>query len=215
MTKFYPEILNKDQLEIIGKLSFLSTQGFYLAGGTALALQLGHRTSVDFDFYSPDHFDIEKTIENINNNLGKKAFITGTQKDTIFATISNVDVSFFWYQYKLIENLKSFKSVNLASIEDVAAMKMVAITRRPVKRDYIDAYYLIKLLGLEKILHLTSIKYPIISPNIVLRALVYFDDLETETKRPITVLDPDFSWDEAKNFILKEVKTYQFSMFKK
>lgn len=215
MQTFYPEILSKDQLDIIDKLSFLTKNGFYMAGGTSLALQLGHRTSVDFDFYIPEHFDIIKIIEEFEQNLDKEALITGTAKDTLFATVSGVDISLFWYKYELIENLIDFKSIKLASVEDVGAMKMLAITRRPVKRDYIDAYYLIKLFGIERLLELTAIKYPIISPNIVLRALTYFDDLESENKRPTTVLDPNFSWEEAKKFIFEEVKKYQLAMFKK
>lgn len=215
MADFYPDILDQNQKTVLPRLILLSKYGFYLAGGTALSLQVGHRTSVDFVFFTPKHFDSNALYLELEKEFGDEVKKIGEEYDTLFVKILDVDISFFWYKYELIDNPVSFEKITLSSIKDISAMKMVAITRRPVKRDYIDAYYLIKLLGIEKMLHLTSTKYPIISPNMILRALTYFDDLEKEAKRPITVLDPKFSWDEAKDFILEEVKKYQLSKFKK
>ena len=124
--------------------------------------------------------------------------------------------SFFWYQYKLIEETESFENIKLASLKDIAAMKLLAITGRPAVRDYIDIFYLLKKFKISEIFDFANQKYPTFNDYLAFRALTYFDDVtEVEGKRPIKVLDPEFSWEEAKKFIFEEVKKNQLGMFKK
>jgi len=148
MKKLHLEVLNKGQREVLPQLSFL--KGFYLAGGTALALQIGHRTSVDFDFYTPKHFDAKELYEEIEKVFEDKAVKTADAEDTLFCTINQVSTSFFWYKYKLIKKLKKIEGVWVASIEDIAAMKFIAINHRPEKRDYIDIYFLLRRFSVEE-----------------------------------------------------------------
>lgn len=213
--KFHPEILDKNQLSIFPKLTFLKNDGFYLAGGTGLALQLGHRTSIDLDFYKRNHFNNVKLFTRIETVFGKEVEKTLQQKDTLFCKITGVDLSFFWYKYPLLKSPKIITGVPVASLEDIAAMKLLAIYHRPAKRDYIDIYFLLKKFTLDDIFSFLSKKYPTFNIYLALRALRYFDDLENERgKRPIKILDPDFSWDNAKEAIFAEVQKFQLAMIK-
>jgi len=215
MKKFHFEVFNKNQAEIFPKLDFLTKEKFYLAGGTALALYLGHRNSVDFDFYSQNHFDASSLYEKIKKIFKKKVKKTFSEKDTLYCYVGEISLSFFWYQYPLIKPLKKLKGVSLASLEDIAAMKLIAIHHRPARRDYIDVFYLLKLFSLKEIFGFVKKKYPEFNQYLILRTLTYFDDLaEEDTKRAIKILDKKFSWEKAKKKIFEEVKKYQLGMIR-
>lgn len=208
----YPQILSKNQQEALAKLGVLD-KDYYLAGGTALALQLGHRTSLDFDLYNINHFSNEGLIKKL-----KGAFLTDFKanenqpKDTLFAEIMGIKMSVFYYPYPLINNAVKFPPIKLASIEDISAMKVVAIVQRGKQRDFIDLYYLINKIGINKILESAYQKYPWYREmdEIVFYSLTYFDDAEKDKGlRAIRVLDPNFSWEKAKETIRKEIKKYQ------
>jgi len=136
-------------------------------------------------------------------------------KDTLICRADGVDLSFFWYSYKLIENPVNAQGILLASLQDIAAMKLIAISSRPVQRDYIDIFYLLKKFTIEEMFALGYKKYPNFNHYLSLRALTYFADLEDSNKRPIKVLDPDFSWGKATVKIFAEVKKYQLSILRK
>ena len=216
MADFYPDILDQNQKTLLPRLILLSKYGFYLAGGTALSLQMGHRTSVDFDFFTPKHFDSNALYLELEKEFGDSVKKIGEEHDTLFVKISDVDVSFFWYKYELIDNPVSFEEITLSSIKDISAMKLLAITGRPAVRDYIDIFYLLNIFSLDEIFSFAEAKYPNFNDYLALRALTYFEDItEAEGKRPVKILDQSFSWDKAKMYIFEKVKTYQLSKFKK
>ena len=213
--KFYPSILNQGELSLLEKLGSLKELKFYLAGGTALALQLGHRTSIDLDFYSFKKIQIEKITHILTTNLPKIKII-GTAEGTIFGKLKKTEFSLFYYPYKLLKAPILFKKISLASIEDIAAMKVAAVTQRGTKRDFIDIYYLLKKYSLRKLISLTLKKYPSYQEQLILRALIYFKEAEKKSKkRPIKILDKNFSWGKAKKEIFEEVRKYQLEMIKK
>ncbi|PIS14601.1 hypothetical protein COT64_01775 [Candidatus Shapirobacteria bacterium CG09_land_8_20_14_0_10_39_12] len=215
MVKLHSQILNESQKKIFPKLAFLKNNNFYLAGGTALALHLGHRTSLDFDFYSQKHFDSALLYEKIENIFSGDAVLSLREKDTMFCKIADVDNSFFWYKYPLLEKPIEFERILLASPQDIAAMKLIAIYQRPAKRDYIDIYFLLKNFTLEEMFSFVREKYPNFNLYLSLRALVYFEDLKDEEGREIKILDNSFSWEKAKEKIFEEVKKYQLNLIKK
>lgn len=214
MEKYHLNILNKNQALVFPQLAFLKEEKFYLAGGTALALQIGHRTSVDFDFYSQQHFNASSLYKKIESVFKTKAEKIAQEKDTLFCTIKNVDLSFFWYEYPLIKHPKIIRGVPVASLEDIAAMKLIAISHRPVKRDYVDIFYLLKTFTLEEMFSFVKKRYPNFNQYFSLRALTYFDDIKEKEGR-IKVLDKNFSWEKAKKEIFEEVRKYQLGMIKK
>jgi len=209
----YLEILNKDQLDLLKKLDFLG-EGVYLARGTSLALQMGHRTSLDFDFYSKEDFNPEvlsSKFQRIFENMKVERIARGT----LIASINNVSFSMFHYPYDLIKKEVVLEKTKMASIEDVSAMKLIAIAMRGKRRDFIDTYYLLKKFRIKQLLRFVKQKYPKFEEMMILKGLIYFNDAEDEDlARGIRVFDKNFSWKSAKKYIEDEVKKYQLSMFK-
>jgi len=209
----HSNILNEKQLELAKKLDFLPS-GMYLAGGTALALQLGHRTSLDFDFYINDHFDSQELAGLIQEKVSQTK-LERVLKDTLLIEVDGVSCSFFYYPYKLLKKTIPFEGIRLAAVEDIAAMKMIAISMRGKRRDFIDAYFLLKRFSLEEMIKFTLKKYPSYQPLMVLKGLIFFNDAEDEDlARGIKVIGNDFSWEKAKKKIFGEVQKYQLGMFR-
>ncbi|MDP3994352.1 MAG: nucleotidyl transferase AbiEii/AbiGii toxin family protein [bacterium] len=209
----YTKILNKNQLELIKKLDFLG-EGVYLAGGTALAIQLGHRTSLDFDFYSKKVFDPQKLSFEFQRRF-KDTKVNRIADGTLILRVNTVDFSMFHYPYELIEKRVYLKGVRLASIPDISAMKLIAIAMRGKRRDFIDIYYLLQRYPLSKLLKFAEQKYPNFETLMILKGLIFFKDAENEEiARGIRVFEPNFSWEEAKKSITNEVKKYQLAMLK-
>lgn len=216
--KIYWDILNKSQKEVFSKLSVLRDLGAYLAGGTALALRIGHRTSVDFDFYAPTHFKsgaLIKTLKKISPEL--KIKIIRDTDDTFEAILnSRVRFSIFYYYYKLLKETVSVENVAIVSLEDIAAMKLIAISQRGKRRDFIDFYYLLKIFNLRQIMKATEKKYPDFDIYNGLRGLLYFkdanDDLEISR---IKIFDKKLSWKKVKREIEKKVKEFYSHFAKK
>lgn len=207
-------ILNWNQKRILKQASFLKKYGFYLAGGTALALQLGHRTSKDLDFYTQKHFKGLELIREFRKILGKEIKKPGLAEDTLWLKVKNTDVSFFRYPYKLIRPLTPHLNVNLASPEDIAAMKIEAIIERGAKRDFVDIYYLIRKYSLKQLLNFAQKKYPeAFNEQNCLSALIYFKDAEVSQKdRKKMYLYENIEWKNIKECLEKEVKQYQLSL---
>src|SRR3989337_1123305 len=172
------EVLNKNHLDILNHLR-LPSSNFYLAGCTALALQIGHRTSIDFDFYSKNHFDALKLSETLQEEFPRLEFLF-QEEDTLRVKIGETELSFFYYHYVLLDQLFKLKEIYIASIKDIAAMKIAAIVQRGTKRDFIDMYYLLESYSLGEIVNFTLEKYPGYQEMLILRALIYFEDAEIE-----------------------------------
>lgn len=209
--KIYWEILNKPQKEVLPKLSFLRGLDAYLAGGTALALQIGHRTSIDFDFYTPKHFKGGALIKIIKKNSPElKVKIIRDTNDTFEAILnSRVRLSLFYYYYKLLKKPASFENTAIISLEDIAAMKLIAISQRGKRRDFIDFYYLLKIFNLQKIMESTEKKYPDFDIYNGLRGLLYFKDVDDDLEiSRIKIFDKKLSWKKVKTEIEKKVKEF-------
>lgn len=187
-------------LAILGKHSFLKQA--YLAGGSALALQIGHRTSIDFDFFIKEEFELKDIITTLN----KIGSYQGDQETprTIVGKFNQVKFSLFHYPYELIDKTTNYLGVNLLSKEDIASMKLVAITDRGTKKDYIDLFCLADIFPIEKMFEYYDQKYHNFEINKItlLKALQYFEDADgSEMPQMIKKI----SWGEVKKFFKKEV----------
>lgn len=210
--KTYLNILDHKRLEILQFLGFTKKNGLYLAGGTALALQIGHRTSVDFDFYTPKKFKKGELFKHFKEVFSAKYSVKIIRDfdDTFEIDISDVHLSCFYYSYKLIEKSIEIEGVKIASVEDIAAMKMVAISQRGKRRDFVDMYYLIQKLELENILDLTEKKFQEFDIYSGLRGLLYFSDADQDREiSRIKVFDRKLSWKKVKDYIQKKVSELQ------
>ena len=188
-------------LALLGKSGVMSDA--YLAGGTACALQLGHRVSLDLDFFSEKEFNTGIVLEQLEKLSGFK--LGQTEQWTILGSFPKVKFSYFYYRYPLIKKGAVFSRISLASLEDIAAMKIDTICSRGKKRDFIDLYFLVNKFSLEQILKFYEQKYGKLSNNIVhiMRSLDYFADAEIDDN-PEMLFPLD--WEEVKEFFRKETK---------
>lgn len=169
----------------------------YLAGGTACALQLGHRLSYDLDFFTETEFPTETTLKQLEQLPGFK--LSETAKWTILGSFPKVKFSYFYYPYPLIGKTSVYSKINIASLEDVAAMKIAAICDRGTKRDFIDLYFLTRKFSLEQIFGFYDKKYRKLANNLyhIIRSLGYFIDADPQ-KPPKMLIS--VSWEEVKKF---------------
>lgn len=191
----------QNTLALLGKQNFLKQA--YLAGGSALALQFGHRRSIDFDFFSESEFE----SKSVNANL-KKIGIYKEENETpktMVGLFNQTKFSLFHYPYSLIVPTIPYLGVSLAGPEDIAAMKLVAITDRGTKKDYIDLFMLShKKFSIEEMLQLYDRKYHLLNTNLftLIKSLQYFETADT-ADMPEMIEEVD--WEEVKEFFRREV----------
>lgn len=185
MVKFYPEAVTADcqaALQLLKHQPWLAD--YYLAGGTALALQIGHRVSTDLDWFTPTHhLDIAER-EALRNRL----FATGRyeakyeQDEQLYCRLAGTDVSFIFQHHNLLEAPVDYDGTPLASPTDIGVMKLAAINSRGTRRDFIDLYCLREIASLEQLLRLAEEKYADRPSflDITVRALAYFADAEQQ-----------------------------------
>lgn len=201
---FY-SVLDEKRIALLPLLKAFQ-DAFYLAGGTALALQLGHRDSIDFDFFTQEELNTQKLFEQVREVFAKHNVLkTQDEKNTLTVLIdSSVKVSFFTHTYSLIREPIREEYLTLASLEDIACMKLSAITGRATNKDYIDLYFLLDIFSLQDILGFAREKYPTLDRNLLLKSIVYFDDVTEE--RMLFKNNKDVSFDDVKKRLQKEVK---------
>lgn len=190
-------------LALLGKNKVLPLNT-YLAGGSSLALQFGHRISVDFDFFTPSQFKSDDIVKRLNS-LGDFSLQEAQKENTILGLFNNVRFSLFLYNYPLIFKPIKYLGINLADPRDIVAMKLVAIMDRGTKKDYIDLYFLNKKgIKLDKAFKYYDKKYHKLANNIysLLKSLVYFDEAEISD---MPKMIEKVNWEEVKSFFKKEV----------
>ncbi|MEW6662911.1 MAG: nucleotidyl transferase AbiEii/AbiGii toxin family protein [Bacillota bacterium] len=173
------------------------TAGFYLAGGTALALQMGHRISGDLDFFSPVEFTPQVLRDEM---VAAGHFITISEtKGTLHGIFDSTKVSFLKYAYPLLFPTKNLEGVEVADIKDIALMKITAISSRGSKKDFVDLYFVCQEHPLGFLLRLFSQKYAKAnySKYHILRSLTFFEDAEDE---PDPLMLKPWSWENIKEY---------------
>ncbi len=197
-----PNILTPQQQSVLELLKgVVLANEFYLAGGTALALQLGHRTSLDFDFFTPRPFNPENLIAQFTD-LEVLHEATGT----LTAVIQNVRISFFEYRYPLLHPLLKSFLVPVAHVEDIAAMKISAIASRGSKKDFVDLYCILQDgYSLADVFLFFRKKFAgiYVDEYHIMRSLLYFEDAEREE---MPEMKAPLQWGHIKLFIQGEVE---------
>lgn len=207
MDKLYWEILDGERNKILRLFSCFKDD-FYLAGGTALALQIGHRDSVDFDFFTKNNFSTSELFYDLKGIFtGYKMVKVQEEIDTLTVLIDEkIKISFFTYPYDLIKPIIKSEFINLASIEDIGSMKLSAITGRSVLKDYVDLYWVLQKISLADLVKFCQKKYKDLDINLVLKSLVYFDDVIEE---PIIYKNSgEVGFEEIKIFLRKTVNNF-------
>ena len=194
------ETIDSDTLALLKRIQALDLLAqTRLVGGTALALHLGHRHSIDLDFFGVWG---EVNLESILESCGT-VVRTGGRDRLQFYEVNHVKVDFVTYQYAWLQEASIIDGVRLAHIDDIAAMKLEAITNRGSKKDFIDVAILLEHCSLKQMLELYHRKYPKGLKLHVMRSLVYFEDAEG-TDMPL-MLKP-LSWETAKERICDAVR---------
>ena len=201
------EILPEIQKKVWAKLAGVELlDNFYLAGGTALAVQLEHRESIDFDFFSANKFNPQKIIHSLSST--GELEINDQSEDTINASFDNVKLSFFHYPYPLIETVISYEGLKIADIKDIIPMKLIAISQRGSKKDFIDIYECFKAgWNLEAMFDAVDEKFKTVKYNkmLLIKSLTYFKDAESES---MPIMRRKLDWELLKQEITSLVENY-------
>lgn len=192
-----------DAILAIKKISHMQPiKEAYLAGGTALALQLGHRISEDLDFFTVAEFN-EKAL------VTQLSAIESFNEDrhswrTVMGWIGKTKFSIFYYKHPLINPTESYEEINIASKADIAAMKLRAIGDRGLKRDFIDLFFLSREYSLNQVFEFYDQKYGDLDDKIphLLKSLSYFDDADNDDRIPKMLIQVD--WDQVKSHFTAE-----------
>jgi hypothetical protein len=189
-------------LELLKQLMSLPTiEPFYLVGGTALALQLGHRLSVDLDLFTPHNFAAQELVESLG---GKFDLSVETESPGMIVTfINEVKVDFVKMSYPILFPPLNSGGIRMLDIRDIAPMKLKAITQRGSKKDFFDIFFLLEKMSLEGMLQLFQEKFKMYETFHVVKSLTYFEDAE-QYADPI-VFDPTVSWTQVKSSVKKAV----------
>lgn len=200
----YKETIEPKTLELLIDLQkepLLST--FNLVGGTALALHLGHRKSIDLDFFTSESFDLEEVKMMLIKKYDFK--VSYSRSQTLKGFINGIKVDFIKFDYPHLHNCDIIDEVRIESIPDIIAMKLLSITDNGSRiKDFIDIAYLSSRFSLEEMLQFYIRK--ITNSNIIMpiKALTYFDDIDFNES--IVMLYNDFDWDKISNRLIDMTK---------
>ena len=195
-------------LELLKKLMALpELQDFFLVVGTALALQMGHRISLDIDLFTQQDFDAQKLFLKLDNQFSISDLTEESNTlnfNITYPEKSNeiVKIDLIKYPYPLIKPILNVENIRLLSVEDIIPMKLSAVAGRGSKKDFYDICYFLKTYSFDQMFKLFEKKFP--STNIfhVIKSLTYFDDAEIEPNPQTT---EKIIWNEIKNTIVNEI----------
>ena len=179
-------------------------KGFYLAGGSGLALQIGHRISEDLDFFSSRPFEPSSLLGSLKAKVDRLQEIL-SEVQTLIADLDGVKCSFFFYEVPLLFDLVPSHDLKVADWRDILAEKFKTVAQRGSKKDFFDIFCVmeIKKISLEEAVSIFKKRFQSSGLNLyhVLRSLTYFEDADQEPD-PKIMEGRDFSWEEVKSFFL-------------
>ena len=179
-----PFIVKPATFKLIQQLQALpELREFYLVGGTALALQLGHRNSIDIDLFTKNDFTPESLLKFIQSAFSiQPSFAT---KNTLLSIINSIKVDFICHAYPLVLPPITEEGITFLSLQDIAAMKLNAISNSGKRlKDFSDVYFLLEHFSLHEMIEFYTIKYPRFNPLIALKAINYFEDIDPAIDPP-------------------------------
>ena len=203
--------IDKRTLELLKSLmqqDFLTN--FNLVGGTALALQMGHRISIDLDFFTNQICNLSEIRGQLDQNyqiqeISEKKGGLNLKINYPESSRNSIKVDIVKYKYELIKPIITDNGIRLLSKEDIVPMKLAAIANRGAKKDFYDLYFLLHEYSLKEMISFFEIKFSNYNNFYVIKSLTYFEDAETD-------IDPKMiikcSWKEIKKYIQEKVKEY-------
>jgi len=203
----YKDTVTKDTLTLIEQLQADDLfKNFYLVGGTALALQIGHRRSIDVDFFTRESFDTTGYIEHLEKKFNFS--LQFSYKNTVKGIINGIFVDLIRHDYPFVKKPVEFEGFRMLSTADIAAMKVNAIATNGTRiKDFIDIYFLLKEYTFAEIINFYSVKYSNRNTFHVVKSLTYFDDIIKEDW-PVMVREKDLNLEKIKSLLTKERNLY-------
>jgi len=191
-------------LDFFAQARWLTGSHWYLAGGTALALQVGHRSSEDLDFFTSEKtFAVNDVLQHLMEPDWRT---TDAEEGTIYGECLGAKTSFIAYPFFVLkEKMLMYGAISVLSARDIAVMKIIAISQRGRKRDFVDLYWysMNKEILIEIVKRLPD-QYPSVAHDYhhILKAMLYFDDAEND---PMPVLNFKTDWKMVKDYFRREV----------
>ena len=176
-------------------------ENFCLVGGTALALHLGHRISIDIDLFTLEDFNSDELLTNLSSDFNTIEPIIKSN-NTLLVEVDSIRTDLIKFNYPF-QNIIFENNIRLLSLEDIAPMKLDAITGRGKKKDFYDLFYLLQHFTLPEMLDLHIQKYQHSTIFHVIKSLTWFEDADSDAE-PI-VLDKSVTWQTVKSEIIKTV----------
>ncbi len=200
---FDASALPPQTLEVLTKLvPFVSD--YYLAGGTAIAIFYGHRISEDMDFFSPERVNALEISSELRHS-GFKLEDISIAPGTLHCLINGVRTSFMEYGHNLLQDLQSFMGIKVASVVDIACMKLSAVVSRAEKKDYYDIAEILTHKTLRELLQSFLKKYgPEIDTYSLLKSLCYFEDIEGFPEPS----GAQKTWNQVKHILVEACRNY-------
>jgi hypothetical protein len=204
----HPEAMTSEAKALVPRLApTVARHHFILAGGTSLALRLGHRLSVDLDFFSeeevlPDLLVGELRAAHLDSE------VTQLAPGTLSGVVEGVRVSFFHYPYPFVDAPQPYEGLRVASVLDIAAMKLVAVAQRSARRDFVDLYVILQQMPFRTVAARAVQRYGagFIEPVVVGKGLTWLEDADGEP-------DPHYLgqpvlWDDVKAFFVSSFRQF-------
>jgi len=181
-------------------------RGFNLVGGTALALQIGHRTSIDIDLFSDFAFDAVSVLENLSVDFDFKLFFSAN--NTLKGSIEEVQVDIMAHRYPFVNSPVNIENIAMVSTEDIIAMKLNAIATSGQRvKDFIDIYFLFDRYSIDDMISFYKKKYSSYNEVNILKSIIWFEDID-HSDWPVLLRNPDLKWVEIKKKIISETQKY-------
>lgn len=174
----HQEILNSQQLELLALMSAFKRE-YYLVGGTAIALYLGHRRSIDFDMFKQNAINHKKNLDKIIASKFNH-IVTRRVSEQMNLIVNGVKVTFFQYPFPVEAKTKACEAFRVPSLLTLAAMKAYALGRRSKWKDYVDLYFLLtERFSIQEIsTKATELFGELFSEKMFRIQLTYFEDVD-------------------------------------
>lgn len=202
----FENVLSKEVINAIDIISPL-LGNFYLAGGTGLSLQLGHRKSEDMDFFTTELFNTEVLLSKI-----KPEHTLYVTEGTVHCEFKGIKFSFLFYKQPLKYPTITWHEIKVAEWRDIVAEKFKTISQRGSKKDFYDLYAVLKLkLSITEACRIVKERFSASGLNMyhVLKSLVFFEDAEDEPPPIIIMAGIEWNWENVKNYFKKNIKNFE------
>ncbi len=207
--KMFEDCLSNDALKLLEILNDeIEHQKFCLGGGSGLTLQLGHKLSLDLDFFTTEDFKPIVLSRHLETKYQYKEILIST--GTLYCELNNVKVSFLFYKVPLLYPKIRFKKICIADWRDIMAEKFKTLSQRGSRKDFYDIYFCfnIKKISIQEGVEYLKKRFAGAEINYyhILKSLVYFEDADDEPEIDALI---HIDWDDVKSFFLKNLESFE------